>query len=470
MISDFIRKQLAEVDDLAELKATLAALDLLAQKASRPPFVLESEVLAHPAVRDGISFPTITVQPALRRAVARGVLLSVEVGGQTRYFANTPESQRVVDVLTEASASAPAPSLADQLADDLARLIAQMELSTPVPLSADERTLIEDWLADGYSPEEITQAVRQALLDPRPASAPPRTLRYCADQVNAQPPRAPSDFYLFKTRPGKAAPPPGVISFRDLWGRLPHGRELEALRVAIGLFGERAAVDALRQLARAPSPPTDLSQALLTILSEREEALLALQRAPTEIDQRLRDWLRVYEQMLGIPPTAIIADEMRAMLQEGVDTAHWEQAFAYAVRQNKRSWAYLRKLLRNPSPAVFLPEPSNEAARFAFESYRRRVNAYLDPSVAREINEVAQQVTDVSRWQHAFDRAAAADALNWNYIRAVLTKPEEDKPHDKPTRRGRAIRRPQVTYTEEQREAARERARQIIAEYESRKK
>ncbi|MFN3704950.1 MAG: hypothetical protein ACK4WM_03015 [Thermoflexales bacterium] len=468
MIENYIRTYLADVDDLAELKVTLAALDLLARKVADPPSVLESEVLAHPAVRDGISFPAITAHAALQRAVARGALLGVEVGEQWRYFANTPSSQQVVELLADAGTPAhPSPQV-EALADELAHLIARLELTPLVPLGPEEREMLADWLADGYTPQEITEAVRQALLLPRPASAPPRTLHHCAEHITAQPPRAPSAFYCFKI--GQAPPPPGVIAFRDLWGRLPRGREVEALRLAVGLFGERAVVEVLSRIAGALAPSEDFATVLLARLNEREEALLAIQRAPAEAERKLAQWLRAYEQTLGIPPTATIAAELSAMLQEGVSTAHWQQAFAFAARQNKRSWSYLRKLLRHPSPAIFLPEPANEAARFAFEAYRLRVNSYLDPSVAHEINAVAQHVTDIGRWQHAFDRAAAADALNWNYIRAVLTKPEEEKPHDKPTRRSRSFRRPQVTYTEDQREAARERARRIIAEHEARRK
>ena len=132
----------------------------------------------------------------------------------------------------------------------------------------------------------------------------------------------------------------------------------------VGLFGERAVVQALKALARAPQGQP-IEQALMAHLSEQEEALMALQRASAERDAQAREMLRLYEAAFGLPPTSAIADEIRAMLHEGVDTAHWEQAFAYAARRNKRSWAYVRKLLRDPSADIFLPSPANDAADFA---------------------------------------------------------------------------------------------------------
>jgi hypothetical protein len=148
--------------------------------------------------------------------------------------------------------------------------------------------------------------------------------------------------------------------------------------------------------------------------------------------------------------------------------------FQYAAAQNKRDWAYVRRLLLNPSPTLFEPLPINETARLAFLEYKRRVShGVLDPSVAREINEVAQHVTDFALWTKAIDRAAAANALNWNYIKTVLTKPRKNASEAKDgrrklyggTRQRGVIRRPQVEEsTEEEREAARERALKLIEE------
>ena len=100
--------------------------------------------------------------------------------------------------------------------------------------------------------------------------------------------------------------------------------------------------------------------------------------------------------------------------------------------------------------------------------------------IANEINQIAQQVSEFTRWLEAFDAAARANALNWNYIKKVLTSTNEKtidpkkatvkdgdrKPKRTPAKSGSGstYRRPQVEYTDEQRTAARERARKLLAE------
>lgn len=144
------------------------------------------------------------------------------------------------------------------------------------------------------------------------------------------------------------------------------------------------------------------------------------------------------------------------------------------INQNKRSWAYVRRVIMNPSPDLYAPAPANATAQFAFAEYKKRVNRVLDASVAREINTLAAQIEDTVKWSAAFDKAAAANALRWDYIKKVLTSQAEpaDKTHGrkKPTARQDAgksrsntFRRPQATYSDEERAAAEERARQRAA-------
>jgi len=133
----------------------------------------------------------------------------------------------------------------------------------------------------------------------------------------------------------------------------------------------------------------------------------------------------------------------------------------------------------NPSPTLFTPSPANATAKLAFDAYRQRVNRQLDPVVAGEINALAETLTDAVKWTMAFDRAAAANALRWDYIRAVLTSPgDEAAPaaataksagarttaDRKPARRGATYRRAQAEFSEEERKAAEERARRELEE------
>jgi hypothetical protein len=165
---------------------------------------------------------------------------------------------------------------------------------------------------------------------------------------------------------------------------------------------------------------------------------------------------------------------MQGLLKELPDTEQWRSVFEYVARQNKRSWAYVRKLLQNPSPDVFMPQPVNDTAQFAFNEYKKRVNRLLDASIANEINDVAKIVAEIERWKSAFDKAAAANALRWDYIKKVLTTPDKpdpknDRNHGRtkqatPNRRGSTFRRPQATFTDEERAADEARARQRLAQ------
>ncbi len=208
-------------------------------------------------------------------------------------------------------------------------------------------------------------------------------------------------------------------------------------------------------------------------------------RRQAEPDPLSQEIVKLYESTFGLPPTSHVATDIVSLAVEVPDLEVWRGAFQYAANQNKRDWGYVRRLLLNPSPSIFLPAPVNETAQFAFNEYKRRVSrGQLDPSVAREINEVAASVIDPARWTQAIDKAANANALNWNYIKKVLTSPDgapgerkgEGEVKDGKRRRttgstqrgsrksGSSFRRPQVEYTEAEREAARERARQRIEE------
>ncbi len=471
LVNAFIANTLAQVDDLAELKVSLVALSLLEAKPAATPFVTEGELLNHPAIRNGLSFPTTTLRLALQRAVLRGTLLCASIGeGELRYyFANDAAGRRAVEVIE--SAGAPPKPGASRGAELLARIAFELERLEMLEVYAPEPedlSALEERLARGYTEAEIIAALRAALRAPRPGHTPPRTLRACLVVLDAQPPAAPSEYY--RVIVSKAAPPPEeIVNLRERLGREPTGREYDLVRAATGMFGLRAVLDGLKRVTRDGRVDVD---ALIPLLAEREEALLALQRADARAEAHLRELVALYESAFGLPPTATVADEMRLLWDEVSDLSLWRSVFAYAAGQNKRDWFYVKRLLQNPSPDVFTPPPVNETAQFAFAEYKKRVNRTLDGHVAADINALAAQITDTTRWTAAFDKAAEANALRWDYIRKVLTASPQGKRKgtdsngrrgETTQRKGRTYSRPQVEYTEADREAARERARQRIA-------
>lgn len=459
MIGDFVERKLAEVDDLAELKVTLVTLRLLEQKVSPAASVTERELLAHPAIRDGLSFPAISLSPALQRAVARGALLCAQVGEEQRYFAADETSRRTVEALSTLASPDSMATQADAVLGLVAHEIERLELIDAYPISGDDRAQIEEWLARGYTHEEIMAAARLTLRSPRGKHVPPRGIKEIGAALTVAPPAEPSDYYLIVV--AKASrPPEEIVNLRERLGRWPTAHEFAVARAAVGLFGLRVVLDALRRV--------DVDE-LLGFLAEQEDAALALQRNDAQVKTHMREVVQLYESSFGLPPTGAIANEMQALFKDFPDVMLWRDVFAYAAGQNKRSWPYVRKLLQNPSADVFLPQPANDTARLAFEAYRKRVNRTLDASVANEINQLAQKVTDAAVWSSAFDKAAAANALRWDYIKKVLAssaEPPTRKNHGraKPTtKRGGTFRRPQVQYTEAERAAAEERARQQLA-------
>ena len=474
MLNDFIDHALAHADDLAELKVSLAALRLLDQKALGvvAPFVTERELRMHPAVRDGLSFPAISLRPALQRAAARGTLLAAQIGDEApRYFANDPAGRRTVDMLHQAME--PQEEMSGKVATsmrDVAREIERLEqidIYAPLP---DDALLVEEWVTCGYTPDEIKAAVQLTLRSPRSKHLPARGIKEITATLLAAPPAMPGEYFEMMVARTKRMPDE-IINLRERLDRPPTPREFVTLRNAVGLFGLRATLDCLKRIAANDSFKIE---ALLPVLAEQEASAMELQRTGLQIDEHLRDLVTLYEASFGLPPTGAIANEMQALWKDVSDMTVWRGVFEYAARQNKRSWPYVRKIILNPSHDVFAPAPVNEAAQFAFNEYKRRVDYRLDASIANQINLVAQTVTDTVIWKSAFDKAASAAALNWNYIKKVLTSPVSTKSEKSngrakyatsaSSKRGGNFRRPQVTYTDEQRKVAEERARQRLEE------
>lgn len=479
MFDALIEQTLAEIDDLAELKVTLVAAWLIARKGSPTATVDATELAAVPALRRGLGFaPDLAIEAALKRAVARGTLIEVRPSASAgpRFLWAGEEARAWAAQVTRPQAAVPETRAnpLDAAATALARVIESLEQLDAAALDQDERAILAEWLAQGYSAAEIEAALRAALAVPRVRSSPARGLRDAAQTLKARRPAAPTPYYLWKEGTLKA-PPDGMVAFRDRAGRWPTGAEYDVIRAAIGLYGEPAAIRGLANTVSREHPSPDR---LIDHLAESEAAALALERAAALPDPKLVAVQRLYEALTGLPPTAAIQSDMRHLLETDVpEVATWQAAFDYSAGQNKRDWRYVRAVALNPNPAVFVPPPANETARAVFDEYRRRVGR-LDAFVAGEINTVSAQVSDPVVWKTAFDEAAAANALKWNYIKAIVTKPEKNS-HAKQTSsprparrggadrpgRGGAVRLPQVgDPTEAERAASQERARQQRAE------
>lgn len=485
MLEAFLDSALARVDDLHELKVTLVALRMLDRKQSDTASVTARELAAQPVLRE--SFGAL-LQPrldfALNSAVARGTLLRTLALNErdARYFANTPAGRAAIEAIERAVAEADRTVRRVQTEADHARQavfaeIGRLECVEVYPASPEDVALVEEWVGRGYAVEQIVDAARDALRHPRVKGSPPRALAQCAKAVESRQPAQQTEYYrtVIRGATPSFALNDALVFFEAKSRRRPNAHEFNVLQAAIGLFGHAAVLDGLGRVARDQNG--DLN-ALIPLLAESEDAALALARkdAAPEDEGFVRELVQLHESHLGLPPTAFALDEMRAMAQEQRDIEVWRAAFRYAVGQNKRSWAYVRAVARNPSADLFTPEPANEAAKFAFDEYRRRVGrGSLDASVAREINTLAASVTDKAKWTEAFDKAAKANALNWNYIKAVLSGDARPKPgaahasqKASPGQAKRTYRRPQVEYTEEDRRAAEERAREQLAEREKR--
>jgi hypothetical protein len=419
MLTDFIEKALAQIDDLAELKVTLVALRLLEAKQSQTASVTEREVLAHSVVQS-LSMPELTMRFALQKALSRGTLIELrfeaQVGEGVRYFANNEASRRIIEAIDATTHTGRGRSETSPY-DAVAKEIERLELVEAYALSSKDRALIDEWQAQGYTQAEMLATVREALKAPRPKNTPPRALSAIKAVLVAQPPQAPSDYYRMVIA-GDAPPGEEIVAMRELMRRWPNGREFAVARGAVALFGVRAVVDGLKRIAQGRQLDVD---ALVPLLAEQEEASLFYERSRAETNSVVKEIIRLYEDIIGAPASFIYQDILRIYETDLQDVATWKAVFEYAARQNNRNWdRYIKKILLDPSPNIFLSQPVNGIAQFVFDEYRRRIGR-LDKVIANEINELAQTVGDEIRWRAAFDAAAKANAMNWNYLKSVLT-------------------------------------------------
>lgn len=480
MLDALIERTLAQIDDLAELKVTLVALWLIQRKGGGVASIDAPELSAQPALRQGLGFaPDLAIDAALKRAVARGTLIAVRPAAQTgpRYLWASDAALRwaaQAEAALARSEGKPVGGPSDALAIRLARLIEKLEQVEAFALDGAQRALLDEFLASGYTATEIETALQRALRAPRASGSPARGLGDVSATLATAEPAQPSAYYRWKAGAMKV-PPDGMVAFRERSGRWPTGSEYDVIVAAIGLYGEPAVV---RTLAQTLTREVGSLNRLLPALLEAQEASLAIERASVKPDPKLIDLQTLYEGFTGLPPTGAILTDMRQLLATDVpDLAVWKAAFEYSAVQNKRDWRYARAVALNPKPGVYVPAPVNDTARAAFDEYRRRVGR-LDEFIATEINALSQSVPDPARWKDAIDKAAAANLLRWDYIKAVLTNPANDS-HAKqaqpktPARRGGAdragrgssVRLPQVDDpSDSERASAQERARRQRAE------
>jgi hypothetical protein len=479
VIAQFIESQLAAIDSLDELKVTLVVLRLLEQRGGGMASVTEADLLAHPAIRDGLRMPAITLRPALLMAAARGTLVFASAGDAVRYFRADAEGRRAAEAYergahgTAASQPAGAQNAdAARLLQELGAQLARLESIDFYAPSPDDPTRIEEWAARGYTRDEAMAAVREALLHPRPRGRPHRTLADCERALFQAPPAQPSEYFEICISRERELPDE-IRNLKMRINRMPTHAEFTALRESVALFGIRAVLETLRTMDK--SGGIDVAR-LIPLLSESEEAALAAARTTSDDERKLRQVIRLYETTVGLPPNATIVDDMRAVLHDVPELATWQAVLDRCAATNKKMWPYIRTLLLNPSPALFTPPPANDVARRAFDMYRQRINRQIDPVVAGEINALSEQVTDTQRWLFAFDSAAAANALRWDYIRSVLTARPDAAPAAKgaarraPAERTQAakrtstFRRDQAKFSPEERRAAEEEARHALEE------
>ena len=191
MLSDLIDTHLAQIDNLDELKVTLAAYALLARRQVDTASITERDLLTHPAVRDGLRLPAITLKPALQLACARGTLLTADIAGTAHYFANTPAGRAAVGVLQRT------PQQPDDIDTATTRVLSaagreieRLEAIEFYPPEPEDPGRVAEWLARGYTGDEILAAVRKTLHTPRAKNSPHRTLAAVAATLTANPPAA----------------------------------------------------------------------------------------------------------------------------------------------------------------------------------------------------------------------------------------------------------------------------------------
>jgi hypothetical protein len=121
--------------------------------------------------------------------------------------------------------------------------------------------------------------------------------------------------------------------------------------------------------------------------------------------------LRMYSDIFHSSPEAAVVKQMRDLWERCPDMRVWQRAFLDA-----RSWNDVADYVRTS----INEEQADPVFMHAIQQYRSRVNPYVDPAVRATLQRLSRQYRDISAWDYAFDQAAHANALNLNYVAAVL--------------------------------------------------
>ena len=157
----FFADLLPLIDDLIELKVTLACLKLLATKPGAVRWITWSELSADPdARRPGCAAGEPALKQGLERAIARGTLLRAQEGasGETLYFANTERGRAAVAAI-ERGATATTVELS-ATAPNIFRLYEQT-IGPITPMIADELREAEKDYPAVWIEEAFREAARQ---------------------------------------------------------------------------------------------------------------------------------------------------------------------------------------------------------------------------------------------------------------------------------------------------------------------
>lgn len=149
----FLSSLLADIDDVAELKATLRFLWHAAQVAGMPKWVDQASLLSDPVLATAVGAPD-AIRQALAAAIERGTL--VEANG--RYLLATPENIRVAESAAPAPAQAMAPEPVMQAQQTNIYVLYEANIGLLTPMVADQLRDAEDT----YPVEWIEAAIREA--------------------------------------------------------------------------------------------------------------------------------------------------------------------------------------------------------------------------------------------------------------------------------------------------------------------
>lgn len=480
--------RLAQVDDLSELKVTLVALRLLERKQSDAPFITAKEMEAHPALREAFGkMLSLRVEMALRSALERETFVSVTFSSEDkrRYYANTQTNREMVKALQETinSSDTKTDTISRELLDEIKKSVyaelARLESVEIYPADFNDEVLVAKWVDWGYTSDEIMGSLQGVLQKPRIGGS-PRDLNYCKQAIEKFPPQNPSEYYLAVIRkPGltrNSIVNDLLVYLTAVLKRSPEPHEFDLLLKALNLFGQQAIKDILKQMAKSGSINM---KALLPLLAESEDAKLNLALKDSDFlnDKVTEEIFDLYSEYLGASGTNI--NLVRDFIKEHRDIKVWRNAFRYAQNNNSLKWNYVSKLVDNPKSIIHEPDPINPTALFAFNEFRRRIGkGNLDEKIASEINSLATQIDDQKKWEEAIDNAIKTKSYpTWKDVKSNLTNNQnttQDLTYGKSKSastgtRKRVTRRPQVQYTDADREAARERDRKWLEEHERQK-